>query len=103
MTTFPGSQIWFQLVNYNVSDKVAVMAATVEVQEAMLEDNRIGLFVSDNQGSFTVGTLYRGSTNPPSSTFQAFDDITPLSILIPPTNGTFESCAIDLNYPNGQM
>jgi hypothetical protein len=98
--TFPGSELWFQVIVYNVSDVAAVMAAAVAVEEAMLQDNRIGFFLSDAPGSLTAGMVYRGSA-PPASAFQAFGNITPLVVAIPATIGTFQSCAIALASPNG--
>jgi len=102
MKTFPGSELWFQFVVYSTSDKVAVMAATVKVQEAMLLDDRIGFFLTDSPGTLTAGMIYRGEKSSPTA-FEAFDSITPLMVAVPPTSGTFKSCAVIASLPNGQM
>lgn len=78
------------------------MAATVEVQEAILLDDRIGIFVSDTPGSITAGMLYRGSESPPGGAFEAFEGIAPLVIAIPPTIGTFQACAVALSLAGGE-
>jgi hypothetical protein len=98
--TFPGSDLWYQVVVYNVKDVNAVMNATGQIEEAMLQDNRIGFFLSDAPGSLTAGMVYRGGP-PPASAFQAFDGITPLLVAIPPTNGDFHSGALALASPHG--
>ena len=78
------------------------MAATVETQEAMLVDDRIGFFLTDNVGTLTAGMIYRGGPSSPN-VFKAFDHITPLTVAGPPTNGTFKSCAVVASSPNGRM
>ena len=76
------------------------MKAAGKVEAAMLLDNRIGFFLSDAAGSLTAGMLYRGSA-PPARVFQAFAQITASVVAIPPTIGTFESCAVALASPYG--
>jgi len=98
--TFPGANLWYEVIVYDVKDVAAVMNATTQVEAAMLKDNRIGFFLTDNPGSLTAGMVYRGGP-PPASAFAAFNGITPLVVAIPPTNGTFQSCAIALASPNG--
>lgn len=100
--TFPGSELWYQFVVYNASDKEAVLAASVAVEEAMRKDNRIGFFLTDTPATFTAGMIFRGGLPSPDA-FKAFDSITPLVVAVPPTNGTFESCAITASLPNGPM
>jgi len=78
------------------------MAAAVEVQKAMLLDDRIGFFLSDSPGTFVAGMIYRGSEVSPNA-YKAFDNITPLLVALPPTNRTFQSCAIAASLGKGQM
>lgn len=78
------------------------MEATVQVQKAMLLDDRIGFFLSESSGALTAGMIYRGQIVAPSA-FEAFDNTTPFVVAIPPWNGTFYSCAVALCMPGGQM
>jgi hypothetical protein len=64
------------------------MKASMEVQKAMDEDDRIGFFLSINTGFFVAGMLYRGECTAAPSVFHAFDDITPMAVPVPETKGT---------------
>lgn len=72
---------------YNASEKDRVMKATVEIENAMEHDDRIGFFLSVAPGTLTAGLLYRGQADFPE-VFRAFDGIPVLMEAIPPTNGT---------------
>ncbi|KAI9646850.1 hypothetical protein NHQ30_004850 [Ciborinia camelliae] len=87
---------------YNASDAAAIMKATIEVQKAMLQDDRIGFFLSETPGGLTAGMVYKGQTSHPVA-FKAFDNINPLVVAIPPTSGTFQSCALALSLTGGQI
>ena len=78
------------------------MAATVEIQNSMLSDDRIGYFLTDNPSTLTAGMVYRGDPSS-SNPFKAFDNITPLVVAVPPTHGTYKSCAVIASFPGGQM
>ena len=69
------------------------MEASLEVQKAMEDDGRIGFFLSVNPGFLVVGMLYRGECTTSPSVFNVFDDITPMTTAVPPTNGTQFSVA----------
>ena len=90
--TYPDYRVWYTFKVYNISDISQVMKASVEVQNAMEDDDRIGFFLSVNAGFFVAGMLYRGWTDFPS-VFYAFDSITPMTIAVPETNGTQLSAA----------
>jgi hypothetical protein len=63
------------------------------------EDNRIGFFLTDNGGMFIAGMVYLGWSDSQPTAFDAFDDITPLAVAVPPTNGTMLSVAQAANVP----
>jgi hypothetical protein len=78
---------------YNTSDYERVMKATVELQNDMEVDHRIGFFLSVNAG-FIVGVMaYLGGT-PPPSVFQAFNGIEPMMTAVPETLGTHGSTCL---------
>jgi hypothetical protein len=64
------------------------MRATILIQRAMESDDRIGFFLSVNAGFLVVGMLYRGECTTPPSVFNAFEEISPMTIAVPETNGT---------------
>lgn len=74
------------------------MDATVEVQENMEKDDKIGLFVSVLKDMFVVGCLYKGWERPLKA-FEAFDNIPETSILMSETKGTQKSLARALSIP----
>jgi len=84
-------RVWSTLKAYNGSEVVQVMSATVSVQKAMEEDDKIGLFVSVLKDMFVVGSLYRGWDVP--NVFEAFDSIPEAAVLMPETKGTQSSLA----------
>lgn len=90
--TYPDYQLWFTYRTYNSTDADRVMKAAVEVEKAMVEDDRVGFFLIADTGSLTAGMLYRGWTTFPDA-FHAFDGIEPLMTVVPPTNGTQFSVA----------
>ena len=90
--TYPDYRVWYTFKVYNASDTNRVMKASVEVQKAMEDDERIGFFLSVNAGALTAGMLYREWTTFPS-VFHAFDGITPMMTAVPETNGTQLSVA----------
>ena len=91
--TYPDYRVWYTFKVYKASDAGRVMKASLEVQKAMEEDDRIGFFLSINAGFFVAGMLYRGESTTAPSVFSAFDDIAPMTIAVPDTNGTQLSLA----------
>ena len=97
--TYPNYQVWYTFIVYSASDSAEVLAATVQVQQAMEQDNRVGFFLSVNGGVFVAGMVYLGWVDSPPSAFSAFDAITPIAIAVPATNGTALSVAIAATTP----
>ena len=91
--TNPDYRVWYTFKVYSASDSEHVMKASMEVQKAMEDDGRIGFFLSVNPGFLIAGMLYRGECTASPSVFHVFDDITPMTIAVPPTNGTQLSAA----------
>lgn len=83
----PEYRVWYKFVVYNASDADRVIKASVEVQKAMEEDDRIGFFLVVNAGFFVAGMLYRGQTTFPAI-FHAFDGIEPMMTAVPETQGS---------------
>jgi hypothetical protein len=85
--------VWYTFKIYNTSVYERVMKATVELQNDMEVDYRIGFFLSVNAG-FIVGVMvYLGGTLLPS-VFQAFDGIEPMMTAVPETLGTQASTCL---------
>ncbi|KAF4620240.1 hypothetical protein G7Y89_g14580 [Cudoniella acicularis] len=99
--TKPSHQLWYTLKIYNIASSPAIMAAAVSVQKAMENDSRIGFFLNINTGFITAGMLYLGWQDKPPKAFKAFDEITPMQIAIPETNGTHLEIARLLAMPAG--
>lgn len=85
-------RVWSTLKAYSAADVIQVMNATISMQKAMEQDDKIGLFVSVLKDMFVVGCIYRGWDVPPK-TFEAFDSITEVAVLMPETKGTQKSLA----------
>ena len=77
---------------YSARDADRVMNASIVVQKVMDEDDRIGFFLSAYSDFLIAGMLYRQWSDFPP-VFHAFDDIEPLAVPVPETNGTQFSAA----------
>lgn len=97
--THPNYQVWYTFVIYSASESAAVLAATVQVQQAMAKDSRVGFFLSVNGGVFVAGMIYLGWVNSTPAAFSAFNAITPLAVAVPPTNGTAYSVSVAASTP----
>jgi len=76
-----------------------VLNATFQTQLAMENDPRLGMFTSILANGISVGKFYArvdGMPLPPSG-FAAFDALTPVATIIPPTNGTLSDFAAALS------
>lgn len=62
-------------------------------------DDSIGFFLTDNGGMFIAGMIHLGWVDAQPAAFSAFDEITPLAIALPPTNGTALTVAQASNAP----
>ncbi|KAF8861918.1 FAD-binding domain-containing protein [Acephala macrosclerotiorum] len=88
LQTFSDYHVWYTFKVYSVADIKHVMDATVKVQQAMEKNNRIGLFLSINPGFLVAGMLYKGQVSGTPSAFNVFDEITPMTVPLPETQGT---------------
>lgn len=74
---------------YQVSDYHNVLAAFVEVQEAMEIDPKIGLFVNTRKDYIAVGLFYADWSAELPRVFDPFSKLTSLiAAVVPTTNGT---------------
>ncbi|KAF2029414.1 hypothetical protein EK21DRAFT_89824 [Setomelanomma holmii] len=79
---------------YSTDDAHAVMAAAVKVQENITKDDNTGFFLSTTPTILVTGMLYKEWVDARPNAFAPFDDITPVSVPIPETNGTQYSSAV---------
>ncbi|KAK8036501.1 FAD-binding domain-containing protein [Apiospora marii] len=74
---------------YNVSDYHNVLAAFVEVQEAMELDHKIGMFINTRKDYIAVGLFYADWSDELPRVFDPFSKLTSLiAAVVPTTNGT---------------
>jgi hypothetical protein len=97
--THPDYQVWYTFIVYSASDSAQVLAAAVQVQQAMEQDSRAGFFLSVSSGVFVAGMVYLGWVDSPPPAFSAFNAITPIAIAVPATNGTALSVSIAASTP----
>lgn len=93
LQTFSDYHVWYTFKAYSAADIKQVMDATVQVQQAMEEDDRVGLFLSINPGFLFAGMLYKGKISGTPSAFKPFYDIKPTAVPFPETQGTQLSVA----------
>lgn len=87
---------------YNPEDRENILKATLEVQDAMEKDPKIGLFVNFNKGVVVVGLLYADHPEQPPAAFKPFHDLTSLIATIAPTaNGTLFDLTKIMAEPEG--
>ncbi|KAK0101363.1 hypothetical protein ONS95_006538 [Cadophora gregata] len=91
--THPDYKVWYTFKMYSAKESERVLKATVEVQKAMETDDRIGFFLTCTGDFFVAGMLYLGWTASPVTAFKTFDEITPVMVTVPETNGTASSVA----------
>lgn len=85
--TYAEHRVWCTLKVYDASDSERVLAAAIEIQRRMEEDNRIAFFLTIQAKMLIAGMLYRGE-EPPASVFDVFDSIEPLMVPMPGTLST---------------
>ncbi|KAK7923662.1 FAD-binding domain-containing protein [Apiospora marii] len=74
---------------YDVSDYHNVLAAFVEVQEAMEVDHKIGMFINTRKDYTAVGLFYADWSDELPRVFDPFSKLTSLiAAVVPTTNGT---------------
>ena len=91
--TYQDYKVWYTFKVYNGIDSAKVLAAAVELQFAMEADENVGFFLSVNNGGLVAGFIYLGWQDAQPDVFKIFDDIEPVVIAVPPTNGTALSVA----------
>lgn len=91
--TNPDYRLWYAMKVYKSNDVDRVMQASIKVQEAMDEDDRIGFFLLVQATHLVAGMLYRGYSDTTPSAFRVFDGIEPMTTALPETNGTQLSAA----------
>ncbi|KAF2018537.1 FAD-binding domain-containing protein [Aaosphaeria arxii CBS 175.79] len=98
LRTYPIRDVWYAIDFYANADYKAVLNATIQTQLAMEKDPRIGFHANVQPGGILVGKVYASvdgqAVNP--SSFAAFDGIKPMTVLVPPTNGTLADIASSL-------
>lgn len=97
--TNPDYKVWYTFRMYSPNDTAQVVRAAIKVQEAMESDDRIGFFLTSSAGFFVAGMLHLGWVEKAPEAFKAFEDITPMMIAVPETNGTAKSCAAASSTP----
>ncbi|KAH7395894.1 hypothetical protein BKA64DRAFT_72190 [Cadophora sp. MPI-SDFR-AT-0126] len=95
--TYPDYKVWYTFKMYSADDTERVLKAAVEVQRAMETDDRVGFFLTCTGNSFVAGMLYLGWTDLPVPAFKAFNEIKPMMVIVPKTNGTAGSVAAAIN------
>ncbi|KAI1073527.1 6-hydroxy-D-nicotine oxidase [Whalleya microplaca] len=96
--TYPLIETQYTVNIYDPSDYMNILRATVEVQDAMNEDPKIGMFVVFNTDSVVVGLFYAAPEKPKA--FDAFFNLTSLvHSAVPTTNGTLKSLVGSIGYP----
>jgi hypothetical protein len=92
--TKPDYKLWYTTKAYSPNDVKAVMAAAVQVEKNMLTDDKAGFFLTTTPASLVAGMVYRDWPKTRPAAFAPFDNLKPLSVVTPETNGTEESSAL---------
>ncbi|KAI0802769.1 hypothetical protein GGR55DRAFT_682876 [Xylaria sp. FL0064] len=97
--TYPLIKTKYAVNVYDPADYVNILKATIQLQESMEKDPKIGLFVSFNPQSVSVGLLY---ADQPTGIPKAFDPFLKLNSLImeavPWTDGTIMWLVNSIQY-----
>lgn len=94
LITHPLIKTQYTINLYSQEDYVNVINATVQMQEAMEKDRKIGLFTNFNHGFIAVGHLYADWPAEQLDVFKSFDNLTSLiSTAVPTSKGTIGSLA----------
>jgi hypothetical protein len=92
--TKPDYKLWYTTKAYSTDNAAAVMTAAVAVERNMVEDDKAGFFLTTTPNSLVAGMLYRDWVESRPTIFAPFDNIMPISVVVPETNGTEESSAL---------
>jgi FAD/FMN-containing dehydrogenase len=96
--TNPDNTLWYSIKMYKALDAKAVIKAAVEVSNAMMEDDRLGIICVLTAQVLTIIGLYRNGTETPAA-FNVFDDIEPMMVAVPGIVATQAACAEALGVP----
>lgn len=92
IATYPLMNIQYTINAYDAADYVNILQATVQVQEAMESDPKIGLFTNVRNGFLIVGLMYADCPAKTPKAFEPFLKLTSLvNVILPTTNGTFSA------------
>lgn len=96
--THPLHKVQYAVALYDPSDYVNILNATIQVQEAMEEDPKIGFFLNVNPTVIITGLLYAEWSAAPPKVFDAFTGLKSYwGPYIPLTNGTIASLTSAIN------
>ncbi|RYP91059.1 hypothetical protein DL770_002804 [Monosporascus sp. CRB-9-2] len=92
IATYPLIKAQYAINLYHPSDYLNIINATVQVQQAMETDPKIGLFTNFHSGFVAVGLLYADWPDEKPKIFEPFSNLTSLMTAVAPTtNGTLLS------------
>lgn len=103
--TYPLIKTKYTVNLYDPANYVNILRATVEVQESMESDPKIGLFVSFNPTFIVVGLLYADAPVEVPSAFDPFLNLKSLTATaVPWADGTIVSlvASIQFNPPSAR-
>lgn len=93
-------KFWYTIKVYSAADVDSVMKATEGIEHAMLDDAKIGFFLTLKPGVLVAGLLYNGG-RPPSNVFSQFDAINSIAVPVPETISTQLSFARAASMADG--
>ncbi|RYP00491.1 hypothetical protein DL765_010906 [Monosporascus sp. GIB2] len=94
IATYPLIKVQYTINLYNPSDYLNIIHATLQVQQAMETDPKIGLFTNFHSGFVAVGLLYADWADEQPKVFEPFTNLESLMTAVAPTtNGTLLSLA----------
>lgn len=92
LATYPLMKVQYTANLYDAADLHNIVKATVQVQDAMETDPKIGLFTNFRKPFIAVGMLYADWSDDTPKAFSPFLDLDSLvNVMIPRTNGTMLS------------
>ncbi|KAI0468864.1 FAD-binding domain-containing protein [Xylaria cf. heliscus] len=89
MKTVPIYTIWYQLAIYSLDQSSEILDTFAKWQvEQGSSDNKANVLLSLGMDSHVVGLIYSAPSKQPKA-FAPFYSLTPIQVVVPPTNGTF--------------
>lgn len=94
LQTHPLIKIQSTIDLYRPDKYAEVIKATIQIQEAMEKDPKIGLFTNFQKDFIAVGTIYAEEAEQQPAVFEPFKELDSLMMNVAPTsNGTLSSLA----------